>query len=487
MVTGGNGGSGGTGGGGNGQNGTGAVAVIGSGLTLINSGSILAGEAGGSSAPMNAVVFTGGLNVLELRGGSTIVGGVVASSSADTLRLGGPTDGIIDVSQIGNQYVGFGIFEKTGTSTWTLVSSTLAQTPWTLTNGTLSVGGDGSLGSGTLTFDGGTLRYSTGFGSTRDMTIHAPGGVIDTNGNDASLAGTMTGPGGLTKMGAGTLTLSGANAYGGVTTIDAGTLSVMGVNSMSPLALAGGTLAGAGSTGAVSGTTGSVAPGASGPGALTTNGISLGSATSLAVDLDGPAPISGYDQLVVDGPVSLGGAALALTLGSSPVPGEVFDVIENDGSDSVTGTFAGLPEGSVFSSGGFQWLISYQAGDGNDVALTQITPPTAAITGPQTGQTYTRRVCPDDLLLRGGSGRTGYLIVLRLRGSIGRWWDPEHLDAGPLQLLRHRREPGRPERDRHDPVRGPGTRTSARSAFGERHPADTSVRSGSTAGKWHGR
>ena len=40
----------------------------------------------------------------------------------------------------------------------------------------------------------------------------------------------------------------------------------------------------------------------------------------------------------------------------------------------VSGTFAGLPEGSTVSSGGTTWQISYAGGDGNDVTLTLLTP-----------------------------------------------------------------------------------------------------------------
>jgi autotransporter-associated beta strand protein len=58
------------------------------------------------------------------------------------------------------------------------------------------------------------------------VTLNAGGGTFNTNGNDATLGGTITGAGGLTKSGGGTLTLMGTNDYQGNTTISGGTLGV---------------------------------------------------------------------------------------------------------------------------------------------------------------------------------------------------------------------------------------------------------------------
>jgi autotransporter-associated beta strand protein len=159
-------------------------------------------------------------------------GNVVAFSTADTLALGGSANASFNVSQIGSsaQYRGFGVFQKTGTSTWTLTGMTTAVTPWTLSGGTLNVSADGSLGaaSGGLTFNGGTLQWGASFnlGATRAITLEASGGTFDTNGFDITIAQGITGTGALTKQGSGTLTLSGANTYRGATTVDAGTLAL---------------------------------------------------------------------------------------------------------------------------------------------------------------------------------------------------------------------------------------------------------------------
>jgi autotransporter-associated beta strand protein len=57
---------------------------------------------------------------------------------------------------------------------------------------------------------------------------------LDTNGNNATLAGAIGGAGGLTKVGAGTMTLSGASTYLGGTTVNAGTLQAGAANWPAP-------------------------------------------------------------------------------------------------------------------------------------------------------------------------------------------------------------------------------------------------------------
>jgi hypothetical protein len=50
--------------------------------------------------------------------------------------------------------------------------------------------------------------------------------------------------------------------------------------------------------------------------------------------------------------------------------GATFTIINNDGTDAVTGTFAGLAQGATFVVGGETFQINYKGGDGNDVTLT---------------------------------------------------------------------------------------------------------------------
>ncbi len=230
-----------------GSGGRGGDAISGANLTIINAGTITAGTGGAggtgnstgtAGANGNAITFTGGSNTLQIQAGSTITGNVVAFSTADTFALGGATNASFAVSQIGNsaQYQGFGIYLKTGTSTWTLTGTTTAVTPWTVNQGTLAVSADNNLGaaSGGLSFGGGTLQFLSGFTTNRTVTLNAGGGALDTDGNNATLSGAISGTGGLTKIGLGTLTLSGAGTYSGPTAVNAGTLQAGATSAFSP-------------------------------------------------------------------------------------------------------------------------------------------------------------------------------------------------------------------------------------------------------------
>jgi uncharacterized protein with beta-barrel porin domain len=197
TIVGGNGGIGGTtnNGGIFGSNGAGGAGIVGTGLTIINNGTISGGLSGDGVTRANAITFTGGTNVLELQAGYNITGNVVAFSAADTLRLGGTSNASFDVSVIATQYQNFGIFQKTGSSSWTLTGTTTAVTPWAINAGTLMV--NGSIANSAVTVNsGGTLA---GTGTVGATTINsggtfAPGnspGTMTVTGNLAFQSGAL--------------------------------------------------------------------------------------------------------------------------------------------------------------------------------------------------------------------------------------------------------------------------------------------------------
>src|SRR5207245_145989 len=95
---------------------------------------------------------------------------------------------------------------------------------------------------------------------------------------DLVVSAVLSGTGGLTKQGAGTMVLSANNTYTGTTGINAGTLLVNGSQPGSLASLNGGTLGGAGTTGAVlsgSAVGSKLSPGTTGAGRLTVGGLTL--------------------------------------------------------------------------------------------------------------------------------------------------------------------------------------------------------------------
>ena len=77
-----------------------------------------------------------------------------------------------------------------------------------------------------MDFNGGTLQTTGSLITGRTISLLALGGTVDTNGFDSVFSGSIINSGSLTKIGAGTLTLSGNNSYSGGTNIFGGVISV---------------------------------------------------------------------------------------------------------------------------------------------------------------------------------------------------------------------------------------------------------------------
>jgi autotransporter-associated beta strand protein len=106
---------------------------------------------------------------------------------------------------------------------------------YNLNGGVLVVSGIDVSSNADFNLGGGTLKAGAAFSTSQSLTLSGSGEntSIDTSGYAVTLAGPLSGPGGLNKAGNGALTLAGSNTYKGGTTIGAGTLK-LGVSAALP-------------------------------------------------------------------------------------------------------------------------------------------------------------------------------------------------------------------------------------------------------------
>ncbi len=192
-----------------------------SGTVAVAAGATLAVGAGGpgwtsaqidalwnGTAPPTGVSFAGGA-FLGLDTTNATAGTFTYNSNiTDTNSLANP---------LGLSKLGAGTLVLGGTNTFTGGLN--------INGGAVRAGSDANLGgaNGSIAFNAGSLQFSSGFtvGATRAITLNAGGGTIDTTlipSGTAAIAGNISGPGGLTLIGNGTVVLSGAssNFQGGI-------------------------------------------------------------------------------------------------------------------------------------------------------------------------------------------------------------------------------------------------------------------------------
>ncbi|WP_411826985.1 autotransporter-associated beta strand repeat-containing protein [Luteolibacter sp. AS25] len=223
------------------------------GETIVSGGTLVLGNADaagvGGNLRVNAILDLGSLNINKfsvivqngtVENGTLNAGGAIQMQNATIdaviagtgyLRsLGAGTSTLSAV----NTYTGATVVDD-GTVSITSTGSILTTSGITINGGTLSVDGAGgnaiadtmaitnTSGSFTLTGSDETIGSISGAGdiNLEDNTLTTGG-----DGTSTTVSGVISGAGGgLTKAGAGTLTLSGSNTYTGATTINAGTLT----------------------------------------------------------------------------------------------------------------------------------------------------------------------------------------------------------------------------------------------------------------------
>ena len=263
-----------------GSDGTGTLNVTGgrvtdaTGYIGTSAGSVGTVTVSGGTFTTGAVLYVGyaGNGTLNVTGGSVSNGdgylGFLAGSVYSGTVSGGTwaNSGILRVGHRGTGALTIdgGVVTNTSAILGNALASSVGSV--TVSSGTWASSGDvtvGIAGTGTLTIIGGLVTvggtlstgpYGTiaiGNGGTTGVLLGGTGnvvnnGVIVFNRSDAtSYLGTISGTGGLTKQGAGTLTLTGSSSYTGGTTINDGVLALGSANAVGTsgtISFGGGTL-----------------------------------------------------------------------------------------------------------------------------------------------------------------------------------------------------------------------------------------------------
>ena len=211
------------------------------GLTMSGAGTLVLGGAsaysGGTTINSGTLSIASDGNLGYASGGVALNGGTLqatadmASSRSVTLGVGGGTfsPAAGTTLTLNGTVGGAGGLTMAGAGTLALAGANNYSGGTTLNTGVLSISSDGNLGdpSAGVTFAGGTLQTTANLSTARSVALGSGGGTFSPDvGTVLSVTGAISGAGGLTMAGAGTLALTAANTYSGGTTLNSGTLSI---------------------------------------------------------------------------------------------------------------------------------------------------------------------------------------------------------------------------------------------------------------------
>jgi autotransporter-associated beta strand protein len=230
------------------------ASALGSGTFTLGNGASFDNTSGGAltNSQSNAISLGGttsflGSSSLNLGTGTVTLGGNSQLNVTGGLRLGGDITGSSTLTKAGNGTLtlagtNFGSAQLVVTA-GTLTLTDANRGSWVNTNGairleggTLSMVNGNNLGAypgaggvqvqfagnSTLRFDGsGSLLANRGFAISNGVTA-----TIDSQGFTPTMNNVVQGGGALAKIGAGALSLGGANTYSGGTTLSAGQLNI---------------------------------------------------------------------------------------------------------------------------------------------------------------------------------------------------------------------------------------------------------------------
>ncbi len=360
---------------------SGAVTLNGgNGVTFVSTGTT------GTTAETGGIAGTGNVT-LDPNGSAAI--GITVSGSNDVNNTGAVIDNGTGASAA--------LITANIDSTVNAITENSATSPFNITTGIITVNSSGTtLTDNAASGTAGVLTVSaaiTGAGNlTLDNNSAINNGIALSSNNVGNTGrvinnGTGTGTETLTGLGAAVtgvtqssatsrLIMQGTYSYTGTTQVTAGVLDVTGTlaagtaTSVSSGATLEGTGTLRGSVVVASG--GYLAPGTGGAGTTGTLATGTTDITSANLTFALNSTTSASDLLAVSGNLTLGGAnLLASDLGSTALsPGTVFTVASYTGT--LSGTFAGLVNGSNIVIGVNTYQINYGSLSNSDITLDTV-------------------------------------------------------------------------------------------------------------------
>lgn len=374
---------------------TGALTIDAAGSMLLEGFNLTLNPSSTGALNLNAPVSgTGSLN--KDGSGLAVIGGTAANTYAGTTTI---SRGELRLSKSGSATALTGSVSVGGGANAAILSTTAAENiadsaVLTLNNnGTLQLGAMETLAgfiiNGGATSNGANLLALNGnLTANENHTLASPLQFNGANRQITVASGktlTLSGPLSISpavfgvthfKKGPGTLIFSGT-APAVALQADAGVLQIDTTDAVNrPLvSLNGGTVQGNGRSRQITSAAGggTFTPGTGTGSSIWRNtGLAFNAATTVVLDLNGTTAGTQFDQLAVleSGTVSLGNAALQIRDTQVFPLGTSFRIIDNDGTDAVTGTFAGLPAGASIGGTFNRYTVTYAGGTGNDVVLT---------------------------------------------------------------------------------------------------------------------